>query len=43
MDSNLAKKDFETGLSLNPEESTRRRLEKNMAKLKAKMQEQKTE
>ena len=38
-----AMKDFETGLSLNPNIKTRKRLEKNMAKLEAKMKGQKTD
>ena len=37
-DNELAMKDFETGLTLNPKESTRKMLENNMEKLKAKMQ-----
>ena len=40
-DYELAMNDFKTGLSLNPDESTRMKLENNMKKLKEKMQKQK--
>ena len=40
-DYNLAMKDIITGLSLNPDESTRKMLERNMEELKAKMQQPK--
>jgi hypothetical protein len=40
-DYNLAVNDINTGLSLNPDESTRKSLEKNLEELKAKMQQPK--
>ena len=40
-DYELAMNDFKTGLSLNPDETTRKMLENNMEKLKAKMQKPK--